>query len=105
MIDQVLDIMLEDEKQTKKKYYAVMYFYSTYALGLVDSIYEETWVLKKIDYFEDGMLALQAYSSTPCPASQLLEAPTKELLQKKVKEMEENFKDSYWLDKNIRPFI
>ena len=40
-----------------------------------------------------------------CPASQLFEADSKEEIEKKIKEFNENFENEEWLEENIYPYI
>lgn len=105
MMGQVLDAMLKEEDKIKSKYFAVMFFYSTYYLGLVDSPYEDSFILKGIKYFDTMKEALNVYANVRCPASQLIEAKTKEELDFKIEEMKNNFNNPKWLEENIYPYI
>lgn len=49
--------------------------------------------------------ALNAYSNTMCPASQIIEAVDDKEFEEKVKQMKANFLNEDWLKKNIDPYI
>ena len=55
--------------------------------------------------FTDGAMALLAYAETPCPASQLVSAETKEELREEMDLMIKNMKDDKWVEKNIDPYV
>ena len=49
-------------------------------------------------YFDDGETALWAYAEIPCPASQLVSAPSADELQHEMDKMIKNFGDKEWLE-------
>lgn len=57
------------------------------------------FVLGNIIRTTDAAYALGLYSETPCPASQLIEADSREELEAKIEEMKENFKNEEWVNK------
>ena len=63
------------------------------------------WVNTHNILYDDYAAALDAYANTPCPASQLIEAETKEELEKKMEQMQKNFKDEKWLDEYLYPYL
>lgn len=84
------------------KFFALMLFYRGYEIGLPNG---NAWVNTHNTIFEDPTAALNAYANTPCPASQLIEANTKEELKQKMKQMLLNYKDEKWLEENLYIYL
>ena len=51
------------------------------------------------------MQALEAYANTPNPASQLIDAKTKEGLKLSALETIQDMKDEKWLNENLYPYL
>ena len=100
-IKQIAEAIIPDEFK-EAKYFALMLFYQGYEIGLPNG---NTWVNVNNIIYEDHMAALDAYANTPCPASQLVEADTKEELQAKIKQMRINYHDQKWLKENLYPYL
>lgn len=103
MLTDVLDTLLDDNKD--KKVYALMLFYSAFYLGIVESRADDYFILKDTLYFDNASMALNAYSNTRCPASQLIEGKNKEELEKNIEEMKKNYQSKKWLDENLYPYL
>lgn len=76
-------------------YYAVMFFYQEPDNG--------RFVLANTLITNNCAIALETYSNTRCPASQFIKADSREELVSKMNEMEANFKNEEWLEKNLYP--
>jgi hypothetical protein len=85
------------------KVYAVMLFETEIEHNGVGE--PNKWVNTSNAYFENGSKALEYYTNTPCPASQLIDATDKEELRAKMGQMILNYMDSDWLDKNLYPYL
>ena len=83
-------------------FFALMLFYRGYEIGLPNG---NAWVNTHNVIYEDHLAALDAYANTPCPASQLVEAHSKEELQQKMKQMLFNYKDEKWLEENLYKYL
>lgn len=88
----------------KGKIFAVMFF-RTETEMCVPNAKPNKWVNTHNKIFENGFDALQCYSNTRCPASQLIDAEDEYELQCKMGEMYLNFQDKEWLNKNLYPFL
>ena len=86
------------------KVYAVMLFDTEMNLG-IPGAKPNTWINYHNRYFTSGAQALDYYANTPCPASQLLDAKTKEELEDKMDQMIENFQNKDWLEKELYPYL
>ena len=94
------------EDMRQKKIHAVMLFYRPFDLGVPGDIPGSMeWQNTRTYVFESITEAMTCYSDTPCPASQLVSAETKAELEKKMKEMTDNFKNEEWLNKNLYPYL
>lgn len=100
-VKQVAEAIIPEEFK-KAKYFALMLFYQGHEIGLPNG---NTWVNVNNILYEDHRAALDAYANTPCPASQLIEADTKEELQAKIKQMRINYHDQKWLEENLYPYL
>lgn len=89
--------------ERRKKYYCLMLFRTEFELG--KSLTPGVWVNTDNLYFDDGYEAIEAYANTRCPASQLIDAESKEELDRKVEEMKANYADREWLETNLYPFL
>ena len=87
--------------ENKNKYWALMLFNTELELGISNS--PGKWVNTGNAFYKDGLSALNAYSNTPNPASQLIDAKTPEELVTKMEEMLHNFKDDKWLEEYLYP--
>lgn len=91
--------------------HCVMLFYQGWEMnafheGTEERHYDDNkWYNPRNVYFNKHSEALTYYAETPCPASQLISGETREELEKKVKEMQENFQNKEWLDKNLYPYL
>lgn len=90
-------------KTPTKKVYALMLFYTEMELGISQK--PNTWINFGNQYYENGIEALEAYANTPCPASQLIDAESKEELLVKMNDMLNNFKDNKWLEECLYPSL
>lgn len=59
----------------------------------------------RVRVYDNPGAQLDAYANILCPASQCFEADSKEEIEKKVKEFNENFENEKWLEENIYPYI
>lgn len=84
------------------RFFALMLFYRGYEIGLPNG---NVWVNTRNIFYDDPMAALDAYTNTPCPASQLIEAHTEEELKQKMKQMLLNYKDEKWLEENLYIYL
>ena len=85
------------------KYWALMLFNTELELGISNK--PNKWVNTKNFYFNRGIDALEAYSNTPNPASQLIDATSQEELVKNMEEMLQHFNDKKWLEENLYPCL
>lgn len=86
-----------------KKYYAVLLYENEFHLGISNN--PNKWLRVGMLKFENGAAALNTYAEIPCPASQLIDAPTPELLNEEIRKMDENFTNDKWLNENLYPYI
>lgn len=94
------------EEYKAAKFFSVMMFYRNGELGIPREVADPNeWNNTRCVDTEDGQLALNVYANTPCPASQLIEAQSREELEAKKKQMIDNFKNKEWLDKNLYPYL
>ena len=89
--------------ENKNKYWALMLFNTELELGISNA--PGKWVNTGNAFYKDGLSALNAYSNTPNPASQLIDARTIEELENKMEEMLNNFKDEKWLETYLYPCL
>lgn len=85
------------------KKFAVMLFDTEINLGV--SATPNKWVNYKNVYFDNGIEALDYYSNTPCPASQLIDGADDYELQCKMGEMMLNYMDDKWIEENLIPYL
>ena len=85
------------------KKFAVMLFDTEINLGV--SATPNKWVNYKNVYFNNGVEALDYYSNTPCPASQLIDGVDDYELQCKMGEMMLNYMDDKWIEENLIPYL
>lgn len=78
------------------KYYAFMPFWH-WSEVMDERPKDSDFVLGNIVRTTDSLVALSLYSETRCPASQLVEA--------KIEEMKQNFKNNDWLETNLYPCL
>lgn len=83
-----------------KKYFCVMLFerQSDITGNYFNRDEYNTWINTLNAYFHNGMMALDYYANTPCPASQLIDAESIQELITKRNQMLDNFKDKQFLD-------
>ena len=86
----------EKDKPYTKKYFCVMLFYEQWDITNHNANGIE-WINTHNEYFRNGVLALDYYANTPCPASQLIDAETIEELAAARNQMLLNFKDEQFL--------
>lgn len=86
------------------KYYAFMPFWH-WSKVMDERPKDSDFVLGNIVRTTDSFVALSLYSETRCPASQLVEANSKEELEAKIEEMKQNFKNNDWLEANLYPCL
>ena len=89
--------------ESKGKLWALMLFNTELELGISNS--PGKWVNTGNAFYKDGVSALNAYSNTQNPASQLIDAKTTEELELKMEEMLHNYKNEKWLENNLYPFL
>ena len=85
------------------KLFAIMLFMTEMELGL--STVPNKWVNVKNMYFTNGAAALDYYANTRCPASQLIDAVSKDDLESQMIEMLHNYRDEDWLNENLYPYL
>lgn len=88
------------------KIYGVYFAYSQAEVGMRDDskpYYPEE--LARVGKYKDHTSQLEAYTNTPCPASQLFEASSEQEFDQKVEEYKKNFQNEKWLEENINPYI
>ena len=85
------------------KHFLLMLFKTEIDLGISNS--PNRWECIGTRYFTNGMLALEAYANTPNPASQLIDAKTKEGLKLSALETIQDMKDEKWLNENLYPYL
>ena len=86
-----------------KKRWALMLFFTEMELGISNK--PNKWVNARNIFYDNGFAALEAYSNTKCPASQLVDGNTPEELEKAMENMIENYKDDKWLEENLYPCL
>ena len=85
------------------KHFLLMLFETEIDLGISSN--PNRWECICTRYFTNGMQALEAYANTPNPASQLIDAKTKEGLKLSALETIQDMKDEKWLDENLYPYL
>lgn len=90
-------------EESKNKKWALMLFNTELELGISNT--PNKWVNSGIAFFKDGISALNAYSNTPNPASQIIDAESTEELAQKMEDMIQNYKDNKWLEENLYPYL
>ena len=85
------------------KHFLLMLFETEIDLGISNN--PNRWECIRTRYFTNGMLALEAYANTPNPASQLIDAKTKEGLKLSALETIQDMKDEKWLNENLYPYL
>lgn len=85
------------------KHFLLMLFETEIDLGISSN--PNRWECIRARYFTNGMQALEAYANTPNPASQLIDAKTKEGLKLSALETIQDMKDEKWLDENLYPYL
>ena len=94
------------EEYKAAKFFSVMMFYQNGELGIPADVADPNeWNNTRCVDTEDGQLALNVYANTPCPASQLIEAQSREELEAKKEEMRKNFKNKKWLEEVLYPCL
>lgn len=86
----------------KAKFFTLMLFFRGYEIDLPNG---DTWINVRNISYPSYQAALDAYTSIPCPASQLIEAETEEELKTKMNQMKVNFQDHKWLEENLYPYL
>lgn len=102
-IQQQVEQGFAKDNHTHKKYWALMLFNTELELGVSNK--PNKWVNTKNMFFNKGIDALEAYSNIPNPASQLIDATSKEELVKNMEEMLQHFNDNKWLEENLYPCL
>ena len=85
------------------KHHLLMLFETEMELGI--STQPNRWECTGVKYFTNGLDALNAYANIPNPASQLIDAETKEGLIQGAMETLRGMKDKKWLDENLYPYL
>lgn len=80
-----------------------MLFYTEMELGISNK--PNVWLNYGNLYYDNGLEALETYANTKCPASQLIDAESKEELFVKMNDMLHNFQDNKWLEENLYPYL
>lgn len=89
--------------EMKGKYWALMLFNTEFEMGISNT--PNKWINTGNAFYKDGLSALNAYSNTPNPASQLIDGETPEELAKNMEEMLAHYKDEKWLEENLYPYL
>ncbi len=94
-------------QETKEaKIFVVMLFYQANELGIPREVAgPNQWINTRNVQFNDSFSALEYYSNTHCPASQLIEANSTKEMKSKVSEMISNFGNPDWLRDNLYPYL
>lgn len=90
-------------KEVKGKYWALLLFNTELELGISNT--PNKWVNTGVAYYNSGVSALNAYSNTPNPASQLVDAKSPEELYYEIEKMIVNYSDENWLKENLYPYL
>jgi hypothetical protein len=90
-------------KEGEGKRWALMLFFTEMELGISNK--PNRWVNVRNIYYNTGIEALNAYSNTKCPASQLVDGKTDEELQQNMLDMLEHYRDEKWLEENLYPYM
>lgn len=61
--------------------------------------------IARVRICKDKRAQLDCYANTMCPASQLIEAETKEEFDKEIEQLKNNFENEEWLEANIHPYL
>ena len=85
------------------KHFLLMLFETELYLGISSN--PNRWECIRARYFTNGTQALEAYANTPNPASQLIDAKTKEGLKLSALETIQDMKDEKWLNENLYPYL
>lgn len=85
------------------KHFLLMLFKTEIDLGISSN--PNRWECIRTIYFTNGMQALEAYANIPNPASQLIDAKTKEGLKLSALETIQDMKDEKWLNENLYPYL
>ena len=85
------------------KHFLLMLFETEIDLGISNN--PNRWECIRTRYFTNGTRALEAYANTPNPASQLIDAKTKEGLKLSALETIQDMKDEKWLNENLYPYL
>lgn len=101
-IKNISNSIIPEEYKTKK-IFAVMLFNTEFELGISNT--PNKWVNVKNYKFNDGQSALDFYTNTPNPASQLIDATSEEELESKMNDMLQNYNDQKWLEENLYPYL
>ena len=101
--EQVNNFFTEEQENNKHKLWALMLFNTELELGI--SAQPNKWVNTKNIFFNKGIDALDAYANIPNPASQLIDAKSKEQLIKRMEKMLVNFSDEKWLQETLYPSL
>ena len=91
------------DERHEGKHYLLMLFATEMELGLSNQ--PNRWECSGFCYFNNGTEALNAYANTPNPASQLIDARSKNELFDAAVRMNENMKDEKWLNENLYPYL
>lgn len=86
-----------------KKRWALMLFFTEMEMGISNK--PNKWVNVRNIFYDSGFQAIEAYSNTKCPASQLVDGETPEELENAMLEMIEHYKDEKWLEENLYPYL
>lgn len=93
----------ESKSEKARKVWALMLFFTELEMGISNS--PNRWVNTGIIYYDKGIDALNAYSNTRCPASQLVDGETPDELEREILDTIEHFKDEKWLEENLYPYM
>lgn len=90
-------------EQHKGKHFLHMLFNTELELGISNQ--PNRWECSGYAYFDDGLSALDSYANFPNPASQLIDATSKEELIAAAIDMNNKMKDINWLNENLYPYM
>ena len=103
---QALADAIVPDNYKKAKCFAVMMFWQNRDRGIPEEVADPNgWENTATVNFENAHAALECYTNTPCPASQLIEANSWKELEEKKAQMIANFKNKEWLNKNLYPYL
>lgn len=105
LIQQIANSIVPQEVKNEN-FHLVMMFFSASELGIPSGIPGYApWINTRNFFFEDITSALDCYSNTKCPASQIISASSIEEQETKKQQMLDNYSNEKWLEENLYPYM